>query len=75
MDLWSQLEDLDFADDLALLSRNHDEQMQSKTTELAAVKKKKGLKINRGKSNVMRINTIKEQLHRPPVFESSLLYQ
>ncbi|KAL9970778.1 hypothetical protein ACROYT_G023202 [Oculina patagonica] len=32
---WTQLEDLDFADDLALLSHNHD-QMQGKTTGLAA---------------------------------------
>ena len=48
-------------DDLALLSHNH-EQMQSKTTGLAAASKRRGLKINRGKSKVMRINTIKENL-------------
>jgi len=36
------------------------EQMQSKTTGLAAASKRTGLKINRGKSMVMRINTIKE---------------
>jgi len=56
---WSQLEDLGFADDLALLSHNH-EQMQSKTTRLAAASKGIGQKINRGKSKFMRINTIKE---------------
>ena len=56
---WSQLEDLGFADDLALLSHNH-EQMQSKTTRLAAASKRTGLKINKGKSKVMRINTINE---------------
>ena len=33
--IWSQLEDLDFANNLALLSHNH-EQMQTKTTGLAA---------------------------------------
>ena len=57
--LWTQLEDLDFADDLALLSHNHD-QMQSKTTRLAATSERTGLKINRGKSKVMRINTTNE---------------
>ncbi|XP_078357393.1 uncharacterized protein LOC144642296 [Oculina patagonica] len=56
---WTQLEDLDFADDLALLSHNHD-QMQGKTTGLAATSERAGLKINRGKSKVMRINTINE---------------
>ena len=57
--LWTQLEDLDFADDLALLSHNHD-QMQGKTTRLAATSERTGLKINRGKSKVMRINTTNE---------------
>ena len=33
--IWSQLEDLDFANNLALLSHNH-EQMQTKTTGPAA---------------------------------------
>ena len=56
---WTQLEDLDFADDLALLSHNHD-QMQGKTTGLAATSERTGLKINRGKSKVLRINTINE---------------
>jgi len=32
---WTQLEDVDFADNLALLSHNHD-QMQGKSTGLAA---------------------------------------
>ena len=45
---WTQLEDLDFADDLALLSHNHD-QMQGKTTGLAATSERTGLMINRCK--------------------------
>ena len=57
--LWTQLEDLDFADDLALLSHNHD-QMQGKTTRLEPTSERTGLKINRGKSKVMSINTTNE---------------
>ena len=53
---WTQLEDLDFADNLALLSHNHD-QMQGKTTRLAATSAKTCLKINRGKSKVMKIQS------------------
>lgn len=56
---WTQLEDLDFADDLALLSHKHD-QMQGKTTGLVVTSERAGLKINRGKSKVMRINTSNE---------------
>ena len=58
---WTQLEDLHFADDLALLSHNRD-QMQVKTTGLAATSERTGLKINRCKSKVMRINTINENM-------------
>ena len=53
---WTQLENLDFPDDLALCSHNND-QMQGMTTGLAAILERTGLKINRGKSKVMRINT------------------
>ncbi|VDO59760.1 unnamed protein product [Schistosoma curassoni] len=48
-----QLDDLDFADDLALLSHTQ-QQMQEKTTSVAAV----GLKIHKGKSKVLRYNTV-----------------
>ena len=44
--LWMQLDDLDFADDLALLSHNHS-QMQYKTTLLETTSAGTGLKINR----------------------------
>jgi len=56
---WTQLEDLDFADDLALLSHNHD-QMEDKTIGLAATSERIGLRIKRGKLKVMRINPTKE---------------
>nr|KAG5691428.1 hypothetical protein BaRGS_016344 [Batillaria attramentaria] len=50
--LWTQLDDLDFADDLALLG-----QMQDKTTCLEATSAGTGLKINRRKTELMKINT------------------
>nr|KAG5710957.1 hypothetical protein BaRGS_013691 [Batillaria attramentaria] len=54
--LWTQLEDLDFADDLALLSHNQ-QQMQDKTTELATTSSQVGLKIHGGKTKILKINT------------------
>ena len=54
--LFDQLDDLDFADDLALLAHNH-EQMQAKTTALQTTASKIDLKINTDKAKVMRINT------------------
>ena len=53
--LWTQLEDLDFADDLVLLSHSH-QQMQDKTTELAAVSLQVGLNIHKGMTKVLRMN-------------------
>nr|KAG5685953.1 hypothetical protein BaRGS_029448 [Batillaria attramentaria] len=54
--LWTQLDDLDFADDLALLSHSHS-QMQDKTTRLEATSAGTGLKINMKKTELMKINT------------------
>nr|KAG5687146.1 hypothetical protein BaRGS_019224 [Batillaria attramentaria] len=54
--LWTQLDDLDFADDLALLSHSHS-QIQDKTTCLEATSVGTGLKINRKKTELMKINT------------------
>nr|KAG5704568.1 hypothetical protein BaRGS_031832 [Batillaria attramentaria] len=54
--LWTQLDDLDFADDLALLSHSHS-QMQDKTTCLEVTSAGTGLKINRRKTELMKINT------------------
>ena len=53
--LWMQLDDLDFADDLALLSHNHS-QMQDKTTLLETTSAGTGLKI-RKKTELMKMNT------------------
>ncbi|VDP02979.1 unnamed protein product [Schistosoma mattheei] len=47
----NQLDDLDFADDLALQSRTH-EQMQNKTAGVAAVSASVGLSIHKGKTKV-----------------------
>ena len=53
---WTQLDDLDFADDLALLSHTQ-HQMQEKTNIVSATSTRLGLTIHRGKSKVLKINT------------------
>ncbi|KAK2180266.1 hypothetical protein NP493_448g00014 [Ridgeia piscesae] len=53
---WSHLEDLDVADDLALLSHSH-QQMQEKTELLNTVSTQLGLNINRSKTRIMKANT------------------
>ena len=52
---WTQLDDLDFADDLALLSHTQ-AQMQEKTTVLDSLSRSIGLHIHAGKSKIFRIN-------------------
>jgi hypothetical protein len=54
--LWEQLEDLDCADDLALLSHSH-QQMQDKTVVLDSISAQVGLKIHKGKTKILKINT------------------
>ncbi|VDP23884.1 unnamed protein product [Schistosoma margrebowiei] len=49
----NQLDDLDFADDLALLSSTH-EQMQMKTASVAAVSASVGPSIHKGKTKVLK---------------------
>ncbi|VDP29360.1 unnamed protein product [Schistosoma margrebowiei] len=51
-----QLDDLDFSDDLALLSQTQ-QQMQEKTTSVAAASAAVGLNIHKGKSEILRYNT------------------
>ncbi|VDP64871.1 unnamed protein product [Schistosoma mattheei] len=51
-----QLDDLDFADDLALLSQMQ-QQMQEKTTSVAAASSAVALNIHKGKSEILRYNT------------------
>lgn len=55
--LLSQLEDLDFADDLALLSTNQ-YNMQAKTDRLNNFARQVGLSINTSKTQVMCVNSI-----------------
>ena len=50
------LDNLDFADDLVLLSHNH-RQMQDKTTCLETISAGTGLKISKKKTDLMMINT------------------
>ncbi|XP_033127197.1 uncharacterized protein LOC117124965, partial [Anneissia japonica] len=52
----SKLEDLDFADDIALVSPNC-QQLQIKATKLSQFATQTGLKINKKKSEVLRINS------------------
>ncbi|GFS17476.1 hypothetical protein ElyMa_003239800 [Elysia marginata] len=52
-DLWQQLDDLDFASDLAFLSHTKG-QMQSKTEDLNIISKSLGLRTHGGKSKVLR---------------------
>jgi hypothetical protein len=54
--LSEQLNDLDFADDLALLSHNQ-QQMQKKISTVAENSKTIGLNIHRGKSKVLKAST------------------
>ena len=56
---WEQLDDLDYADDLALLSHNQ-LQIQDNTSRLAEESVKLGLRINKVKTKVLRINTTSE---------------
>ncbi|VDO89009.1 unnamed protein product [Schistosoma margrebowiei] len=52
----NQLDNLDFADDLTLLSHTH-EQMQMKTASVAAVSASVGLSIHKGKMKVLKFKT------------------
>ena len=54
--LWKQLDDLDYADDLALLSHMR-HQMQEKTSTVAGSSAGWGPKIHRGKIKVLKVNT------------------
>ena len=52
---WTQLDDLDFADDLALLSHTQ-RQMQEKTSTAVDNSVHLGLRVYRGKSNILKNN-------------------
>ncbi|VDO94298.1 unnamed protein product [Schistosoma margrebowiei] len=51
-----QLDDLDFADDLTLLSHTQ-QQMQEKTTSVAAASAAVGFNIHKGESKILPYNT------------------
>lgn len=53
--LWDHLDDLDFADDIALLSHSQ-QQMQEKTNMVAAISAQVGLNINKDKSKIEDLN-------------------
>ena len=57
--LLEQLDDLDFADDLALLSHSR-QQMQAKTAQLADTSLQTGFKIHEGKTKILKVNTVNE---------------
>ncbi len=52
--LGNQLNDLDFVDDIALLSHNR-QQMQEKTSDLSSVSAQLGLRIHEGKTKILKI--------------------
>jgi hypothetical protein len=54
--LWPQLDDLDFADNLVLLLQNYS-RMQDKSTQLKTTSARTGLKINKKKTELMKMNT------------------
>ena len=54
--MWKQLDDLDFADDLALLSHKQ-QHMQEKTSGLETISARVGLRIHTGETKLLGINT------------------
>ena len=54
--MFNQLDDLDFADDVALLSHSH-QQMQEILTQVERRSAKTGLRINSKKTKVLKSNT------------------
>ena len=51
----TQLDDLDFSDDIALMSHSH-RRMQDKTTYLIRIAAQVGLKINKKKTKILQLN-------------------
>ena len=54
--LWTQLDDLDYADDVALLSHTQS-QMQRKTNELNSTANRLGLSVNAEKTKVLKVKS------------------
>ena len=53
--MWDQLEDLDFADNFALLAHTQQE-MQKENNIVAATSARMGINIHKGKSKVLKVN-------------------
>ena len=74
MDPNTQLDDLDFADNLALLS-SASQKMQAKTDILAEISTQIGLHVNTGKTKVMRVSNQSQEpisLYGEPLSEVDL---
>ncbi len=54
--LWKQLDDLEFADDLALLSHSQ-QQMQGKINVVAFMSSQVGLNVHKDKTKILKVNT------------------
>ncbi|VDO73587.1 unnamed protein product [Schistosoma margrebowiei] len=65
----NHLDDVDVADDLALLSRTH-EQMQMKTASVSAVSASVGLSIHKGKTKVLKF---KAEINNPITLDGETL--
>ena len=68
---FTQLDDLDYADDLALISHCKDK-MQAKTSDLDKLSRSVGLQIHAGKSKVLRMATCNREeitLYGKPIEE------
>ena len=69
--LTKQLEDLEYADDISLLSHRHQD-AQEKLCRVAEEAEKTGLQINTGKTEVMRVNNKKQdpvRVHKESIKE------
>ena len=58
--LWQQLDDLNFADDIALISHTNS-QMQEKTDIMTQTAQNTGRKVNKRKTKVMNVNSSSDQ--------------
>ena len=54
--MWKQLDDLDFADDIALLSHSH-QQMKEKIGDVWRISRQTGLNLHKGKTKLLKSNT------------------
>ena len=54
--MWKQLDDLDFADDIPLLSHSH-QQMKEKIEDVWRISRQTGLNLHKGKTKLLKSNT------------------